>query len=508
MVANVACETVKQTSIMKNILFIIFLVLSFTFSRAQVDTIRIGLKDAVALAQSDAPDVQIANTALSNNYWRYQAFLANYRPQVNFGSTLPNLNRSIEAITQPDGSDVFINRSLMRNSVSVSLEQDIALTGGSIFATTSLQRIDLFATNNNPGSVSYLSTPFAIGFQQPLFAFNALKWERQIQPLAYEEAQRGYSEDMENAAYQAAQLFFEVLVSQLNLEAARRDKIDADTLLAISRGRYEVGRIAETELLQIELNAMNADASVAENQLNLQTSIERLRNFLGIRRAVYFQLFPPDDLPGFYINPEQALQYARAHRSETITFERQLMEAERDVAEARGNAGLEVNLNGYFGLSQTASQIGDAYVQPLDQEQVRLGLNFPIADWGKARAQMEIARSNQELAQLQVAQERVNFERDILIKVQQFGLLRNQVQLALRAYEVAQKRLDITRKRYRIGKILVTDLNIAISEEANARRAYISALRAFWLAYYDLRRLTLYDFENDRPLLERPDVGR
>ncbi|MCB0557650.1 MAG: TolC family protein [Lewinellaceae bacterium] len=492
---------------MKKIFSFILAVLLFGTAQAQADTLSISLKDAVALAQSDAPDVQIAGTALSNNYWRYQSFLANYKPQINFGSTLPNLNRSIEAVTQPDGSDVFINRSLMRNSLNISLEQDIALTGGSIFATSSLQRIDLFSTGNNPGSVSYLSTPFAIGFQQPLFAFNGLKWDKRIQPLAYEEAQRGYSEDMENVAYEAAQLFFEVLVAQLNLEAARRDKIDADTLLAISRGRFEVGRIAETELLQIELNGMNADASVAENQLNLQTSAERLRNFLGIQRAVYFQLLPPDELPGFNIDAELALQYARANRSEAIAFQRQLLEAERDVAEARGNSGLEVNLNGYFGLSQTGTQIGDAYVQPLDQEQVRLGLNVPIADWGKARAEMEIARSNQELAQLQVSQERINFEREILIKVQQFSLLRNQVQLAVRAYEVAQKRLEITRKRYRIGKILVTDLNIAISEEANARRAYIAALRTFWLAYYDLRRLALYDFENGRPLLERPDVG-
>lgn len=42
-------------------------------------------------------------------------------------------------------------------------------------------------------------------------------------------------------------------------------------------------------------------------------------------------------------------------------------------------------------------------------------------------------------------------------KVQQFGLQRNQAGLALRAYDVAKKRLDMTRKRYRIGKILVTD---------------------------------------------------
>ena len=177
---------------MKKIFPFLLAILLFSTAQAQTDTLSISLKEAVALAQRDAPDVQIAGTALTNNYWRYQSFLANYKPQINFGSTLPNINRSIEAITQPDGSDVFINRSLMRNSLNISLEQDIALTGGSIFATTSLQRIDLFATGANPRSVSYLSTPFAIGFQQPLFAFNGLKWDKRIQPLAYEEAQRGY----------------------------------------------------------------------------------------------------------------------------------------------------------------------------------------------------------------------------------------------------------------------------------------------------------------------------
>ena len=79
-----------------------------------------------SLAQRDAPDVQIAGTALSKTTGGI-SLLANYKPQINFCSTLPNLNRSIEAVTQPDGSDVFfINRSLMRNSLNISLEQDIA----------------------------------------------------------------------------------------------------------------------------------------------------------------------------------------------------------------------------------------------------------------------------------------------------------------------------------------------------------------------------------------------
>lgn len=471
------------------------------YASAQSDTLKLDLTQVVSLAVDRAPDVQIAKTALSNNYWRYQSFLADYRPQIDLDATFPNFNRSIEPITLPDGSDRFVNRSLMSNSVGLSLQQGITLTGGRIFANTGLQRIDIFSTSGGDNIKSYLSTPINIGIIQPIFGFNALKWDKRIEPVAYDEAKRGYTEDMEQVAFQAAQFFFEVLISQLNLEAAKRDKANADTLYVISQGRFEVGRIAETELLQIELRVMNADADIARSYLNLQTSTERLRNFLGITEAVDFQLTPPYDLPAFNIDTDQALGYALRYRSEKITFQRRLLEAERNVAQAKANAGPNIDLSLNFGLSQTAGSIGDAYNDPLDNERVRLGLNMPIADWGKSKARLEISKSQQALTQLQVTQEQVNFEREVIIQVQQVDLLRTQVRLALRTYEVAEKRLDISRKRYRIGKIGVTDLNIAISEEATARRGYISALQEFWLAYYQLRRLTLFDYERNEPLL-------
>ena len=94
---------------------------------------------------------------------------------------------------------------------------------------------------------------------------------------------------------------------------------------------------------------------------------------------------------------------------------------------------------------------------------------------------------------------------DILIKVQQFDLVRNQVKLAQRAYEASIKREDITRKRYLIAKIGITELNIAISEKEQARRNYVRALQNFWLAYYELRTLTLYDFAEDKSLVKVPE---
>jgi len=478
-----------------------FLFLAPFGANAQKDTLRLSLNNAINLAQGQAPDVQIAKTTFGNNYWRYQSFLANLRPQINFNATLPDLNRSIEAITLPTGEAAFVSRALMRNNVGIGIQQQVSLTGGTLFAQTGLQRIDIFPTAGNDGFISYLSTPVSLGFIQPIFAFNQLRWDRRIEPMRYAESEKAYSLDMEQTAYQAASLFFDILIAQLNLEAAYRDKANADTLYAISKGRFEVGRIAETELLQIELNAMNANADVSQSTLTMQTSAEQLRDFLGIQDAVHFQLDAPSQLPEFMLDADKALQYARQNRPEIIAYQRRLMEAERDVAEAKRSSGPQADLYVSFGLSQTGDQITDAYTSPLDQEVVNIGINVPIADWGKAKARREIAQSNAELTQLQVAQERVNFEREVLVKVQQFDLVREQVRIALRAYEIAQKRLGITRQRYFVGNILITDLNLALQEEASSRRGYVASLRNFWLAYYDLRRLTLYDFERNEPLV-------
>ena len=148
-----------------------------------------------------------------------------------------------------------------------------------------MERIDIFKTDINPASTSYLNIPISINLIQPLFAFNELKWNKRIEPIRYQQATRTFAEEMENVAFDAARLFFEVFTQQLNVEAAERQKANADTLFNIAQGRYSVGRIAETDLLQIELRARNADATLAQANLSFQTTTEQLRNFLGLENT-------------------------------------------------------------------------------------------------------------------------------------------------------------------------------------------------------------------------------
>ena len=72
--------------------------------------------------------------------------------------------------------------------------------------------------------------------------------------------------------------------------------------------------------------------------------------------------------------------------------------------------------------------------------------------------------------------------------------------IASKADTVAQKRFDVAYNRYVIGKIAIDNLYLAQSEKDQALQGYAQALRAYWVAYYQLRKLTLYDFERSAPI--------
>jgi outer membrane protein TolC len=82
----------------------------------------------------------------------------------------------------------------------------------------------------------------------------------------------------------------------------------------------------------------------------------------------------------------------------------------------------------------------------------------------------------------------------------QFNLQEAQLQLAAKADNIGQSRYNVTKERFLIGKIDVLELNIAQTERDNAKTRYISAMRNYWQFYYEMRRLTQYDFINSNPI--------
>ena len=53
----------------------------------------------------------------------------------------------------------------------------------------------------------------------------------------------------------------------------------------------------------------------------------------------------------------------------------------------------------------------------------------------------------------------------------------------------------------------MNDVLLAHNRQQEAQTNYISALQLFWEYYYKIRKLTLYDFEHNLPLVDSYDFN-
>jgi outer membrane protein TolC len=88
----------------------------------------------------------------------------------------------------------------------------------------------------------------------------------------------------------------------------------------------------------------------------------------------------------------------------------------------------------------------------------------------------------------------------VVVQVEKFSLLKDQLSTAREADKVSESGYQIALKQFQNGEISITDLNIALSEREDAKRDYIRSLQTYWEAYYNLRILTLYDFEQNQKI--------
>lgn len=481
------------------ITFFSLLFLSTFSSIGQERTTILSLDDVLYIAHQQSPEALIAKHRFTRSYWEFRRYKANYLPLLRLDGTIPNFNRTIDKITLPDGSDSYVARRYSNSSLELSINQNIGLTGGEFFLRSGLQRLDNFTDSNTV--TSYLSTPINIGYRQPLFQYNAFKWEKRIEPLKYDLAKRTYLENKENVSLTAVNYFFNLLLAQIETEISYNNLHNYDTLYKIAQGRYILGKIAENDLLMLELNYLQAQIAVDNTELNFENNLFKLKSFLRIKGSERIELISPTTTYYFDVGPLKAIEEAKDNTSTSMDFQRRLLEADSEVNRAKMENRFDADLYAVFGLTQTADIIPNAYKNPQDQQQLSLGIHIPILDWGLAKGTIKMAESSRELVRTSVEQEKIDFEQNIFLNVMNFGMQKKRLFIAAKSDTVANKRFNVTQKRYMIGKINdVLELNKAQIDNDNAKKDYYRALQNYWQNYYELRKLTLFDFKDGKKI--------
>jgi outer membrane protein TolC len=475
------------------ILFVFFM----SYIKTEAQTTLLSLKEVVDKAQELSPSYYRAKNMALNRMYSYNVYRAGLLPRIQLEGTAIDYSKAISRVQQPDGTFEFRNSEQNYTSFGLSARQNVGLTGGVFSVFSSLQRNDVFNPDNR---LSYYAVPFSFSYYQPMLLYNRYKWENKIQPLIFEESKKQYVEDMEAVALESNLLYFNALNAQIDVEIAQINVANTDTLYKIAKGRYGIGKIAENDLLQMELGFLNAQNLLEQLKIRREATLQELKRFLVIENQKNIELSIPADVPEINIPVDKALNEARENRQAVLSFRRKRLEADQNIAEARSMNGYNLNLSANIGKSQQGNTLSDVYRNSLPQQNVQVGISIPIMDWGQTKSRIKQAKANRDLIEVDVKQEEVNFEQEIYLQTLQFNIQNKQLTVAAKADTIAQKRYEVTKQRYYIGKISITDLNLAQAEKDQAKQAYINALRSFWNAYFTMRRLTLYDFEQDKKI--------
>ena len=464
-----------------------------TAAGAQDFNLRFTLEEVIVKAHDQSPQALVAKHNFRASYWEYRSYQAKLLPSLNLHGTLGNYNRSLVDLQDPQTGEInYITNDNMRNNLSLSIDQNIALTGGRLSVYTNLYRIDEYAPEHN---VLYNSQPINITYLQPLRGYNSLKWEKKISPQEYEYAKRNYLETMENITLTAVRYYFNLLLAQQRLDMARKNYDNTGTMYKIAEERFnKTGSVTRSDLLQLELRLLNDGLSINDYQLAFDRAMFSLRSFLGYNDLVQIELIPPGAIPKLTLDYVEVLDHTYANSSFALNQDLQVLRAEQSVAQAKADRGIDLTFRAQFGLTQQGQTFSEAYKNPMDQEIVSLGVSLPIIDWGQGRGRVKMAQSREDVVRTQVEQAYIDHRQEVMMNVFEFNNQKHQCALAAKADTVAQERYQITLDRFANGSIGVIDLNTAQSEKDDAVTRYINELSNYWVSYYTIRKQSLYDY--------------
>lgn len=268
--------------------------------------------------------------------------------------------------------------------------------------------------------------------------------------MRYEEACAEYMSATEDVAAKAIQYYFALIMAEENVNIALQNLENATRLYEVAKEKRKMGSISGNDLLQMELNLLDAGTDLTERESDLKNSMFMLRSFLDLDTETDISAEIPEGVPNVKVEFEDALDKALANNKFAKNQLRRQLEANYEVAKAKGEQR-QINLYAQLGLTGTGTTPGAAYSDIRANRIIEIGFEIPLVDWGRRRGQVKVAESNRRLVESRLRQEQTDFRQNLFILVERYGNQRQLLEAARRADEIAQKRYNTNMETFIIG---------------------------------------------------------
>ena len=350
------------------------------------------LQQSVDLAQKQGYDAASAIATRDAAEARERAFSRRRLPQLSFTGIPAELSKNIQPVVQSDGSTAFLPVQESRARGGLTLSQQFPLTGATFSITSSLQRYE--KTGVAVPQLTYNTSPWSFEIRQPVFKANPQKWEARVEEATLTAAEQQYLEDREGVAISATEAFFDLFVARKQLDNAEQNASRNDTLFTINKGRLEVGKIGENDLLQSELSLLRSRSQAENAQLDYLRALAAFRLAVNLPANADVQVVAPDGVPSLVADTLLAVEQAMKNSARIRSLDVAAISARRQVVSAGLNRFPGADVTASFGVNQTADEFDAAYRDPLEAQRVRVQVSVPLFSFGALGADAQAARAN------------------------------------------------------------------------------------------------------------------
>ena len=481
---------------MRRLAFVLFLLTAAAASAQQ--RVVLDLERTVKLAADSTLAAQRYRSNYDVSRYQYLAWQASRKPQFSLESTPLMFQRDMtQRYLSVEDVDVYRQQSLLYSQFGVAATQIFEPLGGQFYASSQL---GILRTLGEYGQTQFMTIPISFGYKQDLLFFNPLKWAKQIEPMKMTLAEKKLAYSLESTSEEAVSRFFSLALAQEQLRMAEEYLASCDTIFSIAQRRFKIASISRAELSILELETTNARTTLANARIARGRAARELATYLGMESTTDIELVIPPAIGTLRVDLQEALAQARENNPQYLSSHLATEEARMEADRARVEKNLSVSLDASIGLNQVANRFADAYLHPLSQDLATITLSVPLQDWGRRRNTWLAAQSNVDVAEKSEQEVARDTELDIVLTVADFNERQAIVETAQEALAIAEDAYAQTRQQVIKGQADAYSLSVAQSHWQTARQNQIASLENYWLSYYHLRRLTLYDFQRRKPL--------
>lgn len=456
------------------------------------------LDRTISLSTDSSLSAQKYQSVYDVSRYEYLSWQASRKPQISLQSTPVMYERYMtQRYVSTEDVDVYRQQRTFYSQTGISATQTMENWGGYFYGFTQLGFLRTFGDQNQ---TQFMTVPVAVGYKQDLLFYNPLKWAKKIEPLKLARAEKELVYGIETTSEEAVARFFTLALAQDQQRMAEEYLASCDTIYAIAERRYKIASIPKAELSMLELQKTNARTSLTNARIARNRAAKELATYLGMDRATDIELIIPSVIGSMHIDATEAIALARENNPTYLAKRQTTAEARREAERAKVEKNFSVSLDASVGLNQVADNFSEAYRNLLSQDKATITLSIPLKDWGKRKNAYLAARSTVDVAERAEQESARDIELEVALTVADFNERQSIVETSRQALTIAEDTYAQTLQRFIRAQANAYDLSLAQSHWQTARQNQIASLQNYWLSYFHLRRLTLYDYQHNKSI--------